>query len=94
MFIDDNLLAADTYLTADSGIASSIPARSNTFVEIDHEVISTTIPPSISQEGLLSVTSESMCTKYWGVATYIQKCICVHIRTIIWEDSITILMDS
>ena len=27
-------------LTADSGVASSIPARSHTFVEIDHEIIS------------------------------------------------------
>ena len=29
--------------TADSGVASSIPARSHTFVEIDHEIISTVI---------------------------------------------------
>ena len=33
-------LATDAYLTADPGVASSIPARSNTFVEIDHEIIS------------------------------------------------------
>ena len=30
-------------LTADQGVASSIPARSHTFVEIDHEIISTAI---------------------------------------------------
>ena len=30
-------------LTADPGIASSIPARSHTFVEIDHEIISMVI---------------------------------------------------
>ena len=30
-------------LTADPGVASSIPARSYTFVEIDHEIISTVI---------------------------------------------------
>ena len=30
-------LATDACLTADSGVASSIPARSHTFVEIDHE---------------------------------------------------------
>ena len=30
-------------LTADTGVASSIPARSHTFVEIDHEVISMVI---------------------------------------------------
>ena len=32
-------LAADTFLTADAGVASSIPARSHTFVEIDHKMI-------------------------------------------------------
>ena len=29
--------------TRDPGVASSIPARSHTFVEIDHEIISTVI---------------------------------------------------
>ena len=36
-------LATDASLTADPGVASSIPARSYTFVEIDHEIISTAI---------------------------------------------------
>ena len=36
-------LAADVCLTAISGVASSIPARSHTFVEIDREIISTVI---------------------------------------------------
>ena len=36
-------LATDACLTADAGVASSIPARSHTFVEIDHEIISTVI---------------------------------------------------
>ena len=36
-------LATDACLTADQGVASSIPARSHTFVEIDHEMISTVI---------------------------------------------------
>ena len=42
------------------------PAKSHTFVEIDHEIISTVILllPLI-QEGMLSVTRESMCTTYW-----------------------------
>ena len=31
-------LATDASLTADPGVASSIPARSHTFVEIDHDV--------------------------------------------------------
>ena len=39
-------LATDACLTADPGVASSIPARYHTFVEIDHEIISTVILPS------------------------------------------------
>ena len=34
-------LATDACLTADPGVASSIPAWYHTFVEIDHEIIST-----------------------------------------------------
>ena len=46
--------------TADPGVPSSIPARSHTLVDIDHEIISIVILlfPLI-QEGFLSVTSES-----------------------------------
>ena len=36
-------LATDAILAADPGVASSIPARSHTFVEIGHEIISTVI---------------------------------------------------
>ena len=36
-------LAIDASLTADLKVASWIPARSHTFVEIDHEMISTVI---------------------------------------------------
>ena len=36
-------LTTDACLTADPGVASSIPARHHTFVEIDHEVITTVI---------------------------------------------------
>ena len=52
--------------TADPGITSLISARSYTYVEIGHEMISMFILllPLI-EEGLLSVTSESMCRKYW-----------------------------
>ena len=41
-------------------------ARPNTFMEIDHELFHMVILlfPLI-QEGLLSVTNESMCTEYW-----------------------------
>ena len=38
-------LATDACLTADPGVTSSIPVRSHTFVEIDHEIISTVILP-------------------------------------------------
>ena len=49
-----------TSLTTDPGVASLIPAGSHTFVEIDHEIISTAILllPLI-QEGLLSVTRQA-----------------------------------
>ena len=36
-------LATDACLTADPGVASSIPVRSIPFVETDHEIISTVI---------------------------------------------------
>ena len=36
-------LATDARLTADPWVASSIQARSHTFVEIDYEIISTVI---------------------------------------------------
>ena len=38
-------LATDVCLTSDPGVASSIPVWSHTFVEIDHEMISTVILP-------------------------------------------------
>ena len=53
-------LAADhTCLTADPGVVSLIPAPSHTFMEIDHEIISTAIllPSADSRSGI--------CTKYW-----------------------------
>ena len=47
-------LAEDMWLTADPGVASSIPARSHTSVEIDHVIISVVIllPSADSLEGL------------------------------------------
>ena len=36
-------LATDACLAADPGVASLIPARYHTFMEIDHEIISTVI---------------------------------------------------
>ena len=46
-------LATDACLTADPGVASSIPVRSHTFVEIDHEMISTVILRSFSSLPLI-----------------------------------------
>ena len=48
-----------TCLTADPGVASLIPARSHTFMEIDHEIISTAI---------LLPSADSRSTKYWLTA--------------------------
>ena len=54
-----------TCLAAEPGVTSSIPAWSHTFVEIDHEIVYMSFSSlPLIQEGLLSVTSESMCTKY------------------------------
>ena len=53
--------------TADSGVTSSILARSHTCV--DHEIISMVILHlPLIQEGLLSVTRESMFMKHWLTA--------------------------
>ena len=57
------MVQAVTCLTVDQGVTSSILAQSHTYMEIDLEIISTAI-----QEGLLSFTSESICTKYWLTA--------------------------
>ena len=64
-------LATYACLTADPGVASSIPARSHTFVEIDHEMISTVIllPSADSfKKGCCQLQSESMCTNNWLTA--------------------------
>ena len=62
-------LTADMCLTVDLGAASLVPARSHTFTEIDHEIVSTAILlPSADSRRLLSVTSESMCRKHWFTA--------------------------
>ena len=53
-----------TSLIQDSGVMSSIPARSHIFVEIDHEMFYRfTLLLSLIQEVLVSVTGEGMCTK-------------------------------
>ena len=51
-------------LIAGPGVVSVIPAWSHTLVEIYHEIFSTVNLLLLTQEGFVSVTSESMCTKY------------------------------
>ena len=62
-------LATDASLTADPRVPRSIPARSHTFMEIWNNFYCHSPPFGwIIQEGLLSVTSESICTKCWLTA--------------------------
>ena len=63
-------------LNADPGIPSLIPTLSHTFVEIDHWNNLYSKPLSslpLIQEGLLSVTSESVCTKFNRLAKLAQE---------------------
>ena len=61
-------LATDACLTADPGVASSIPARSHTFVEIDHEIISTVIllPSADSFKKGCCQLQAKVCTRITG----------------------------
>ena len=56
-------LTADTCLTAYPGVANSISARSHTFVEIDHEIISTAIllPSADSRRAVVSYDRANVC---------------------------------
>ena len=58
-------LATDASLIADPGVASSIPARSHTFVENDHEKISTVIllPSSESSKKGCCQLQAKVCAK-------------------------------
>ena len=61
-------LATDVSLTADPGVGSSIPARSHTFVEIDHEIISTVIllhPPVSFKKGCCQLQAK-VCAQGTG----------------------------
>ena len=61
-------LATDACLTADPGVVSSIPARSHTFVEIDHEMISTVIllPSAISFKKGCCQLQAKVCAQITG----------------------------
>ena len=58
-------LPTNACLTADPGVASPNQARSPTFLEIDHEIITTVIllPSTVSSRVVVSY-KQSMCTKY------------------------------
>ena len=61
-------LATDASLTADPGVASSIPVRSHTFVEIDHEIISTVIllpSPELFKKGCCQLQAK-VCARITG----------------------------
>ena len=61
-------LATDVSLTADPGVASSIPAQSHTFVEINHEMISTIIlrPSAVSFKKGCSQLQVKVCAQSIG----------------------------
>ena len=64
-------LATDACLTADPGVASSIPARYHTFVEIVHEIISTVIllPSADSfKKGCCQLQAKVCAQYYWLTA--------------------------
>ena len=61
-------LATDAYLTADPGVESLILVRSHTFVEIDHEIISTVIllPSADSFKKGCCQLQEKVCARITG----------------------------
>ena len=64
-------LTTDAYLTAEPGVASSIPARSHTFVEIDQEIISTVnLLPSADSfiKGCCQLQAKICAQNYWLTA--------------------------
>ena len=60
-------LTVYTCLAADPGVASSIPAWSHTFVEIDHEIIFTTILlPSTDLRRVVCQLQAKVCAQSTG----------------------------
>ena len=57
----------DASLTADPGVVSLIPARSHTFVEIDHDIISTDhLPSAESFKNGCCQLQEKVCARSTG----------------------------
>ena len=62
-------LATDACLTADPGVTSLIPARSHTFVEIDHDIFFSTVillPPADSFKKGCCQLQAKVCTQITG----------------------------
>ena len=55
-----------TCLTADPGVASSIPARPHTFVEIDHEIMSILLPSTYPLQKGRCQLQEKVCARSTG----------------------------
>ena len=62
------MFITDASLTADPGVASLIPARSHTFVEIDREIISTVLllPSAESFKKGCCQLGEKVCAQSTG----------------------------
>ena len=62
------LASTDAYLAADPGVASSIPAWSHTFLEIDHEIISmvTRLPSADSFKNGCCQLQAKVCAQITG----------------------------
>ena len=63
-----NVSTTDARLTADPGVASSIPDRSHTFMEIDHEIMSTVIllPSADSFKKCCCQLQANVCARITG----------------------------
>ena len=62
-------LATDVCLTANPGVESSIPAQYHTFVEIDHEIISTVIllpSDDLFKKGCFCQLQAKVCAQITG----------------------------
>ena len=69
-------LATDVYLAADPGVTSLIPARSHTFMAIDHEIISRVIllPYAESFKKGCCQLQAKVCTRSTGSSLPRKRC--------------------
>ena len=81
-------LATDASLTADPGVASSIPAWSHTFVEIDHEIISAVFLPLLLNHSRRVVVSYMYKGKY--VHEVLVNCLFKLAQEKVWLGELTV----